>query len=255
MSATDFEQEVAQTNGVLIKTWAQPARDSCRRVDGVTGVTFERTRADEDGRPVGTGEFFRLEADMVFKAIGQRFDAERAGLRRCRDVRRSSVVALSWMTSGAPVWTACIAGGDCVPGVGPDRGRRAGRQDCRACYSQTIAGERVMADLSCKIAGVSSPNPFWLASAPPTDKQYNVERAFEAGWGGVVWKTLGEAGPPVVNVSLALRLYRLQRPAHDRLQQHRAHHRPAAGGQSQRDHGSQESLAGSCHGGLAHGAV
>jgi dihydropyrimidine dehydrogenase (NAD+) subunit PreA len=58
-----------------------------------------------------------------------------------------------------------------------------------------------MADLRCKIAGVSSPNPFWLASAPPTDKRYNVERAFEAGWGGVVWKTLGEEGPPVVNVS------------------------------------------------------
>ena len=58
-----------------------------------------------------------------------------------------------------------------------------------------------MADLSCTIAGVTSPNPFWLASAPPTDKQYNVERAFEAGWGGVVWKTLGEDGPPVVNVS------------------------------------------------------
>lgn len=57
-----------------------------------------------------------------------------------------------------------------------------------------------MADLKCNIAGVRSPNPFWLASAPPTDKQYNVERAFEAGWGGVVWKTLGEAGPPVVNV-------------------------------------------------------
>ena len=57
-----------------------------------------------------------------------------------------------------------------------------------------------MADLSCNIAGVRSPNPFWLASAPPTDKQYNVERAFAAGWGGVVWKTLGEAGPPIVNV-------------------------------------------------------
>lgn len=57
-----------------------------------------------------------------------------------------------------------------------------------------------MADLSVNICGIESPNPFWLASAPPTDKQYNVERAFEAGWGGVVWKTLGEAGPPVVNV-------------------------------------------------------
>jgi len=57
-----------------------------------------------------------------------------------------------------------------------------------------------MADLSCNIAGIKSPNPFWLASAPPTDKKYNVVRAFEAGWGGVVWKTLGE-DPPVVNVS------------------------------------------------------
>jgi len=58
-----------------------------------------------------------------------------------------------------------------------------------------------MANLHSNFLGISSPNPFWLASAPPTDKAYNVERAFEAGWGGVVWKTLGEAGPPVVNVN------------------------------------------------------
>lgn len=57
-----------------------------------------------------------------------------------------------------------------------------------------------MADLRCDLAGIRSPNPFWLASAPPTDKAYNVRRAFEAGWGGVVWKTLGE-DPPVVNLS------------------------------------------------------
>jgi dihydropyrimidine dehydrogenase (NAD+) subunit PreA len=58
-----------------------------------------------------------------------------------------------------------------------------------------------MADLRSNFVGILSPNPFWLASAPPTDKAYNVERAFKAGWGGVVWKTLGEAGPPVVNVN------------------------------------------------------
>ena len=57
-----------------------------------------------------------------------------------------------------------------------------------------------MADISSNFIGVRSPNPFWLASAPPTDKAYNVIRAFEAGWGGVVWKTLG-LDPPVVNVS------------------------------------------------------
>lgn len=58
-----------------------------------------------------------------------------------------------------------------------------------------------MADLTTNFIGIKSPNPFWLASAPPTDKEYNVRRAFDAGWGGVVWKTLGEAGPPVVNVN------------------------------------------------------
>ncbi len=57
-----------------------------------------------------------------------------------------------------------------------------------------------MADLRSEFAGIRSPNPFWLASAPPTDKQYNVERAFRAGWGGVVWKTLG-LDPHIVNVN------------------------------------------------------
>ena len=58
-----------------------------------------------------------------------------------------------------------------------------------------------MANLASNFIGIKSPNPFWLASAPPTDKEYNVVRAFKAGWGGVVWKTLGSEGPPVVNVN------------------------------------------------------
>ena len=57
-----------------------------------------------------------------------------------------------------------------------------------------------MADLTSTFLGIKSPNPFWLASAPPTDKEYNVVRAFEEGWGGVVWKTVGE-DPPIVNVN------------------------------------------------------
>ena len=57
-----------------------------------------------------------------------------------------------------------------------------------------------MADLRSDFVGIRSPNPFWLASAPPTDKEYNVRRAFEAGWGGVVWKTLG-LDPHIVNVN------------------------------------------------------
>ncbi len=49
-----------------------------------------------------------------------------------------------------------------------------------------------MANLSTTFVGIKSPNPFWLASAPPTDKEYNVRRAFQAGWGGVVWKVRRE---------------------------------------------------------------
>jgi len=55
-----------------------------------------------------------------------------------------------------------------------------------------------MADLSVKFAGVTSPNPFWLASGPPTNTGGQVARAFDAGWGGAVWKTIGE---PIVNTS------------------------------------------------------
>ena len=39
-----------------------------------------------------------------------------------------------------------------------------------------------------------------ITAIPPTDKEYNVRRAFEAGWGGVVWKTLG-LDPNIVNVN------------------------------------------------------
>ena len=48
-----------------------------------------------------------------------------------------------------------------------------------------------MPDLSVNFAGIHSPNPFWLASAPPTNCGEQIMRAFDAGWGGAVWKTIG----------------------------------------------------------------
>jgi dihydropyrimidine dehydrogenase (NAD+) subunit PreA len=55
-----------------------------------------------------------------------------------------------------------------------------------------------MPDLSTNTGGIQSPNPFWLASAPPANSGRQIQRAFEAGWGGAVWKTLGV---PIQNVS------------------------------------------------------
>ena len=113
MSATKFERELAQTNGVLIKTRAQPSR--IMTGDGnVTGVEFEYTRNDASGRLAGNGETFILPADQVFKAIGQRFvpapfDGSEppqldGGRIRVDDRRRTSLAA---------VW----AGGDCIAGL------------------------------------------------------------------------------------------------------------------------------------------
>jgi len=54
-----------------------------------------------------------------------------------------------------------------------------------------------MADLGINFAGIESPNPFWLASGPPTNTYGQVAKAFDQGWGGAVWKTIGD---PIINV-------------------------------------------------------
>ncbi len=55
-----------------------------------------------------------------------------------------------------------------------------------------------MPNLQSNTAGIISPNPFWLASAPPANSGDQIKRAFDHGWGGAVWKTLGQ---PIQNVS------------------------------------------------------
>ncbi len=61
-----------------------------------------------------------------------------------------------------------------------------------------------MADLKVNFAGIESPNPFWLASAPPTNTGEQIMRAYDQGWGGAVWKSLSE---PIINVSRRLAGY------------------------------------------------
>ena len=112
MGATDFEQEVAQTNGVLIKTWATPDKILADD-EGVTGVRFEYTENDERGRLTGTGETFTISADQVFKAIGQHFDESPLHADDCPDMDRGRIIVDEGRrTSLENVW----AGGDCVAG-------------------------------------------------------------------------------------------------------------------------------------------
>ena len=113
MGASPAEQEWAQTNGVKIKHWAKPAR-LLKQGDGLQGIEFEYTRLDSKGRLNGTGEKFSLDADMVFKAIGQMFVP--AVLNGSADVLELSDGRIrvddDRRTSLPMVW----AGGDCVAG-------------------------------------------------------------------------------------------------------------------------------------------
>lgn len=76
MNASDKEQKFAQTTGVTIRTYAAPKELVAN--GSVRAITFE-TMQDDNGKLVGTGETFTLEADMVFKAIGQTMQAAELG--------------------------------------------------------------------------------------------------------------------------------------------------------------------------------
>ncbi len=112
MGASEYERDLAQTDGVKIKLNAKPKR-LIASAGKLTAVEFEYTR-EEAGKLAGTGETFTLDADMVFKAIGQTFLAdsldgavagiELSGGRIKVDEERRTTMAGVW------------AGGDCIAG-------------------------------------------------------------------------------------------------------------------------------------------
>ena len=112
MNASDFEQDLASANGVTIRHWLQPKRVIS---DGgkVSGIELEYTALSGD-RLAGTGETIVLQADQVFKAIGQTLvpaalNGSGAGI--ALENGRIKVDA-EGRTSMAKVW----AGGDCIFG-------------------------------------------------------------------------------------------------------------------------------------------
>jgi glutamate synthase (NADPH/NADH) small chain len=113
MNASRYEQEFAQVRGVAVRYWSSPRRLLTR--DGrVRAVEFETTRRANDGRLEGTGQTFVLDADVVFKAIGQKVLWERVGgTAELVDVNQDRIVVDEERKTSLPgVW----AGGDCVHG-------------------------------------------------------------------------------------------------------------------------------------------
>ena len=109
MGASEHEQELAQTSGVTIRHWSQPVKILGDR--HVRGIEFERTRLGEDGSLEASGEFWSIDADVVFKAVGQTLDEAVGGIALAQE-RGKIKVDDRRRTSIDRVW----AGGDCVAG-------------------------------------------------------------------------------------------------------------------------------------------
>ncbi len=211
--------ELARSLGVRLAWLASPA--AVESDGGGVAVTFDTMSLgapDASGRraplPVPGGQFSRT-FDTVLRAVGHAIDD--AGLDALGLARPGGLIGVdpeTGRTSHPRIW----AGGDAVNGgaevVDAVATALAAARSIAASLGVPLAaparahgplidvpradGSTRTVDLSCDTAGIRSPNPFWLASAPPTNTGEMVARAFEAGWGGAVWKTIGD---PIVNVS------------------------------------------------------
>jgi dihydropyrimidine dehydrogenase (NAD+) subunit PreT len=110
MKASGFERELAQTSGVVIRTWARPVSLEGHG-DALSGVIFEDTH-EHEGTLASPGSVFRVEADMLFTAIGQRGTPEALDAAQIEVKDGRVVVDAERRTSLKGVW----AGGDCVLG-------------------------------------------------------------------------------------------------------------------------------------------
>jgi glutamate synthase (NADPH/NADH) small chain len=112
MGASEYEQEFAQTSGVSIRHWSKPVKILVS--DRVTGIEFERTELDADGKLRSTGDTWSLSADIVFKAVGQSIASDVFGDAADLFEQKGGKLLVDddRKTSLPDVW----AGGDCIYG-------------------------------------------------------------------------------------------------------------------------------------------
>lgn len=197
--------ELARSLGVTIRWLTAPVEivgDGSVWCLALEAMTLGEPDASGRRRPERVeGSRFDVALDTVVRAVGQEAPS---GLLAALgvDVRQGVAVVdpATGQTSNAKVWAIgdiTSGGAEVVNAV------QAGKLAARSIVDSFGLGSRIVpvrpadatvpgVDLFTDIAGIRGPNPFWLASCPITNNGEMVARAFDAGWGGVVWKTIGE---------------------------------------------------------------
>ena len=205
MGASDYERELAQTDGVRIKLQRHAQAAGVVRRTASSRVEFEYTA--ETRRPArrhrrdlparGRHGVQGDRPDVRRRTRSTAADGAHRARRRPHQGRRASAAPRS-----PGVWAGgdCIAGGEDLTVVAVEDGKVAAEIDPPGAHGPGLKGD-VKWPIFAPNSSASSrrTRSGWPRRRRPTRK-YNVVRAFKAGWGGVVWKTLGE-DPPIVNVA------------------------------------------------------
>lgn len=204
--------DLARSLGVIVRWLTAPVEIfGDGRVWGVAFETMTLGEPDESGRrrPVRVdGSRHDVPVDTVIRAVGQAGPTELLegfGASLAYGVIETDTVG---RTGNPKVWAI----GDIVNGGAEVvNAVQSGKLAARSIVEALGLGPRIVpkrteatvagVDLFTDMAGIRSPNPFWLASCPITNTGEMVARAFDAGWGGVVWKTIGA---PITNVTSRL---------------------------------------------------
>jgi dihydropyrimidine dehydrogenase (NAD+) subunit PreA len=210
--------DLARELGVGIRWLSAPVRlDGAGRVTSATFTRMALGEADATGRrrPIEVADSkFVVPLDTIVRAVGQVAPSSAEGILDALGVpfRGGQAIAdaKTGRTTNPKVWAigdlasggrevvnAVQAGKLAARSVIDALGLRARIEPVRRAVDSTRPG----VDLRVDMAGIKSPNPFWLASCPISNNQEMVERAFDAGWGGAVWKTIGD---PIRNVTARL---------------------------------------------------
>jgi len=216
--AVPEEMELAREEMCEFLPFLAP-REVTVRGERVAALTFARTEQLEDGSWVeDEDQLMTLKCDHIISAFGSQLqDEDVIGALAPLKMNRWSlpeVDALTMTSSESDVFCGGDVAGSAETTVESVNDGKTAAWSVHK-YLQTLAGVSVPrtpalpqfhtavddVDISIEICGIKFPNPFGLASAPPTTSGPMMRRAFEAGWGFCVTKTFGLDKDLVTNVS------------------------------------------------------
>ncbi len=159
MPAHDFEVEEALEEGVMMK-WLS----TIKSMDG-GAITVEKMALDEEGRPVGTGEFETLEADSLVLALGQDVDLSLLNGVPGLQIEDGVVKVGTNMMTG---YAGIFAGGDMVPSertvtVAIGHGKKAARH-----IDAWLNGTEYVKPPKSELATFDKLNSWYYTDAPKT---------------------------------------------------------------------------------------